>query len=293
MPCTVIVSGSTTLSSSARPMRQVHDGCNAVSPSVRTQSRICSSVSTLGPGETSPPLNGSIAGWLKMRRAMRIASIHSRRSSGGGDVVEPQRRLGLRVGGGDLHRAARVGVHRPDVHLVTVPARRRRAVVADGDRQEVEHQVRVGDFVVAAHEPAALEVVRRAGSPAQEQPLGADEGSPPHLQLRLQRHRLLAGVLHVDLEVILQVPADGRQVVHDGDVQPGEMRGIADAAELQQLRRVEGPATQDDFAGRHRLGSAAPVLYSTPVARVPSNDTRCTRARVVTVRFGRCITGCR
>ena len=44
------------------PIRQVQDGCNAVSESRRTQSSICASVSTAGPGEISPPLNSSIAG---------------------------------------------------------------------------------------------------------------------------------------------------------------------------------------------------------------------------------------
>ena len=61
-------------------MRHVHDGCSAVSPSFATHARISSSVSTLGPGESSPALNGSNAGWFRMLRATRIASTHSRRS---------------------------------------------------------------------------------------------------------------------------------------------------------------------------------------------------------------------
>ena len=48
------------------------------------------------------------------------------------------------------------------------------AVVADRQRQEVEHQVRVGDLVVAADEAARLEVVRRAWAAAEQQPLEAD-----------------------------------------------------------------------------------------------------------------------
>ncbi len=201
--------------------------------------------------------------------------------------------LGLRVGRGDLHRAARVRVHRPDVHLVPVPTGRRRPVVAHGDRQEVEHQVGVGHVVVAASEAAGFEVVRGTGALAQEQPLGADERSPPHLQLRLQRDRLLARVLHVDLEMVLHVLADSRQVVHHRDAQRAERAGITDAAELQQLWRVERAATQDDFPCGHLLRGPAASAELHPVARVPSNSTRCTSARVVTVRFGRCITGWR
>ncbi len=62
------------------PIWQVHDGCSAVSASLATQSRISSSVSTSRPGDSSPSLNWSKAGWLRMSRATRIASTHSRRS---------------------------------------------------------------------------------------------------------------------------------------------------------------------------------------------------------------------
>jgi hypothetical protein len=51
---------------SSVPILAVHDGCSAVSASRATQSRISSSVSTVGPGEISPPLNGSNAGWLRI-----------------------------------------------------------------------------------------------------------------------------------------------------------------------------------------------------------------------------------
>ena len=71
--------GSTTDMPST-PIRQVHDGCSAVSASRATQSRISSSLSTDGPGESSPALNGSNAGWVRIVRAQRTASSHSRRS---------------------------------------------------------------------------------------------------------------------------------------------------------------------------------------------------------------------
>ena len=143
-PCTRIDAGSTTDRSST-PMAAVHDGCSAVSASARTQSRICSSVSTSRPGESSPSLYGAKAGWLRMSRATRIASTHSRRSVSRRQVVELHRRVHLGVGRADPHPAAGVGVHRADVDLVAVALGRRRAVVPDRDREEVEHQVRVGD----------------------------------------------------------------------------------------------------------------------------------------------------
>ncbi len=195
------------------PIAQVQDGCSAVSPSRRTQSRICSGVCTAGPGDSSPALYGSMAGWVKIVRATRDRLDPFAPVLLGGQVVEPQRGLGRGIGRGDPDAAARVGVHRADVHLVAVPAGGRRAVVADRDRQEVEHQVRVGDVVVAAGESAALEVVGRARAAAQEQPAGADQRPVAPLERGRDRDRLLAAVLDVDLEVILQVLADAGQLV--------------------------------------------------------------------------------
>ena len=45
-----------------------------------------------------------------------------------------------------------------------------------------------------------------------------------------------AGVLDVDLEVVLQVLADAGQVVHDLDAERRELGRVADAGELEQLR---------------------------------------------------------
>ena len=47
------------------PIRAVHEGWSAVSASRATQSRISSSLVTAVPGEVSPPLYGSIAGWFE------------------------------------------------------------------------------------------------------------------------------------------------------------------------------------------------------------------------------------
>ena len=79
MPCTRIDVGSTT-APSPTPILQVHDGWSAVSASLATHSRICSSVATSLPGESSPALYSSNAGWFRMLRATRTASTHSLRS---------------------------------------------------------------------------------------------------------------------------------------------------------------------------------------------------------------------
>ncbi len=74
-----MVAGSTT-DSGPVPILAVHDGCSAVSASLATQDRICSGVSTSGPGEISPELYGAKAGWAKIFLATPMASTHSRRS---------------------------------------------------------------------------------------------------------------------------------------------------------------------------------------------------------------------
>ena len=110
---------------------------------------------------------------------------------------------------------------------------RRRAVVADGDRQEVEHEVRVVNLIIAPREAAALEVVRCARARPKEEPLGTDEGSPPELQIRVERDRLGAGVLYVDLEVVLKILADPGQVVDRFNPDRPQMIRIADPGELE------------------------------------------------------------
>ena len=141
--------------------------------------------------------------------------------------------------------------------LVAVPARRRGPVVADRERQEVEHQVRIRHLVVAAHEPAALEVVRRARATPEEQPLEADPRTPPPGQRRLHRDGLRGAVLDVDLEVVLEVRADAGQVRHHVDPERLERGCVTDARELQQLRRVERAAREDDLTGEDPLDPAS------------------------------------
>jgi hypothetical protein len=55
-------------------------------------------------------------------------------------------------------------------------------------------------------------------------------------------------VLDVDLEVVLQVLADARQVVDDVDADSAELVRVPDTRELEQLRRVDGAAAEDYLA---------------------------------------------
>src|ERR1700691_4596617 len=62
------------------PIAHVQDGCSAVSASRATQSSTSFSADTDGPGDSSPALKLSNAGWFSIRRAIAIASVHSARS---------------------------------------------------------------------------------------------------------------------------------------------------------------------------------------------------------------------
>ncbi len=147
------------------------------------------------------------------------------------------------------------------MHLVPVLGVRLLAVVAHGHRQEMEHQVRVGHILVGADEPAALEVVRGSRALASQQPLQADERIAPQVQVGLHGHRLGAGVLDVDLQVVLQVLADAGKVDHGVDSEGVEVPGFAYAGELQQLRGgVDGAAGQDDLAGVDHMGLAVAAV---------------------------------
>ena len=154
-----------------------------------------------------------------------------------------------RVGAHDLHGAAGVGVHRSDVHLVAVAAGRRRAVVADRDRQEVEHQVGIHDVLVAPYEASGLEVIGRAEAGPEEQPFGADERLAPVLQPRRHRDGLGARVLDVHLQVVLEMLSHAGKVLHDRDAEGLELTRAADARQLQGLGRAERAAAEDHLAG--------------------------------------------
>ncbi len=178
----------------------------------------------------------------------------------GGQVVELQRRVHTRVAGRDLDGAASVGVHRPDVHLVSVTTGGGAAVVANCDRQEVEHQIRIGRFFVAAYEPASLEVVGGTEASAAEQPLRTDDRPPPPGETRRDGNRLLGGVLDVDLEVILEVIANARKVRDGLDAQGLQLGGVSHARQLEQLRRIDRSAAQNHFPGRNCVRAASVLI---------------------------------
>eukprot|EP00053_Salpingoeca_punica_P013185 m.118851 g.118851 ORF g.118851 m.118851 type:complete len:368 (+) comp16135_c0_seq2:228-1331(+) len=167
------------------------------------------------------------------------------------EVVWLDARRRARVGRLQLDEAAAERPHRADVGLEGVAAARVE-LAAERARQEVVLDVRVGQALAAADEAAALQV--RAGrlAGAKEDPLQA---VPHHVMreaplVRVEGDRLCAAVLHIEVQMVLQVLPDAGQVGLDGDAPLGQLGRVADAAEQQQLRRIDGSAAQNNLAPR-------------------------------------------
>ena len=100
-------------------------------------------------------------------------------------------------------------------------------------------------------------------------------------------------MLHVDLQVVLEVLAHTREVVDDWDAEGTQLIGVADAGQLQRLRCVDRAAAQDHLAAEDApaLPRAVRVVHSHRAR--PWNRIRLTIARVRISRFGRLETGWR
>ena len=144
----------------------------------------------------------------------------------------------------------------------------------------MEHHVRVGARIVAAHEAACLEMVGRAG-PSSRQPLHADPRAAPLGQHRRHRDGLCAPVLDVHLEVVLHVLAHTHEIMHHVDAERSELGRVADARELEELRRVERAAAADDLSAECALHDSAPSgdVLDSDCTRSVEDDLRRERAR--------------
>jgi hypothetical protein len=109
-------------------------------------------------------------------------------------------------------------------------------------------QIRVLDTSARADERTSLEMAGRAEPSLHEEPLQADARLGPGPLRRVQRDRLGARVLDVDLEVVLEIAADARQVRHRRNLEAFKLVGVADAGQHQQLRRVDRAAGEDHLA---------------------------------------------
>ena len=165
-----------------------------------------------------------------------------------GHVVEEDRGCGAGLGRGQSHAAARFRAHRPHVGLEAVALGGGLAVVAHGEGQEVVLDVRVLHAGAGADEAAGFEVVGGAEAIPEQEPARADQALGDKVPVAVERDRLAALHLQVDLQMVLQVGADAGPVGDHIDAVLLQVLAGADAGEHENLRRVDGGRREDDLA---------------------------------------------
>ena len=122
------------------------------------------------------------------------------------------------------------------------------------DRQRHHVELDVGppaDGVFSAGGAADLARADGQGTAAGEHPLQSHLCELDGIaDLVVERDRLLQPHDQARLIVILQIAPDLRRVGDDGNAEPAQQIGRADAGKLQDLRRLQRAGRQDDFAVR-------------------------------------------
>src|SRR5687767_6154193 len=90
-------------------------------------------------------------------------------------------------------------------------------VVTDRRGQEVKLEIGIRNACLAPNEGASLEMVGGAEPGAERHPLQADPRPREKAEMRVERDRALADLLHIDFQMILQVGANAWTVGHDLD----------------------------------------------------------------------------
>jgi len=160
---------------------------------------------------------------------------------GGRDVDRSAGVAGERLSGGDLHAGADTGDHRGAVvGMVEVVV----------DDQRLGRRVGRDERHVAAalrleHARAGREAVLLSGDQAF---FAHEPGEVVGVERLEQADRLLDGVDHAGVRVVLEIEADPRQLEHGLDLERLELLAATDAGQHQELRRAVCAGAQDDLA---------------------------------------------
>ena len=186
---------------------------------------------------------------------------------------------------GEPHAAAALRAHRADMRLEAVLVRERGAVVGHRERQEM-----VLDVGIAAR-PARLRMKPPVSKwlVAPSPSLDSSQRAPisalrEQAHRRIERDRLRAGHLEIELEMVLQVLADAGQVVHDRDAvlaqarRPGPMpESFSSCGELIEPARQDHLAPRAHGRSRRRPGDSRRRWRACPRTGCASRARACAR----------------
>ena len=109
----------------------------------------------------------------------------------------------------------------------------------------------VGGVEAVTRVPEAADRSRSGGqrSTPEHEPFQGGNADPPPLHLPVDRLLGMSPVNRLGQKVILEVLADLGQVTDDLDAEPPQPLAVPDSGQLEELRRVDRAAGQDDFPG--------------------------------------------
>ena len=120
-------------------------------------------------------------------------------------------------------------------------------MVDDLGGKEVELDVGVSHTRVTPDEASGLQVGGGGGASPVEEPLNPHLDHPQSLLFTIETHRLGAALDDVELQVVLQVLTNTREVVEGLDTNTPQVIRVAHTRQQQQLGRVDSSSTQYDL----------------------------------------------
>ena len=121
------------------------------------------------------------------------------------------------------------------------------AVVDDLRGKEVELDVGVSHSWVTSGEASGLQVGGGGRAGPVEEPLDSHLDHPQSLLLTVESHRLGAALHDVELQVVLQVLTDSREVVEGLDTNTSQVISVPHTRQQEQLGRVDSSSTEYDL----------------------------------------------
>ena len=121
------------------------------------------------------------------------------------------------------------------------------AVVYHLGGKEVELYIGVSHAGVAPHEAAGLQVGGGGGARPVEEPLDPHLDHPQSLLLAVESDGLRAALDDVELQVVLQVLTDSREVVKGLDTNTSQVISVPHTRQQEQLGRVDSSSTENDL----------------------------------------------